>query len=92
MPVTNLAPIGKPRIAYCLRFFPIGTIHRSAVTAMQQPSTSRSIFCVFGSFASSLSRHLAYRAVVANMGLRPPLLFVLKRHRWGTIWYDHSAV
>ena len=58
---------------------------------MQQPSTSRSIFCVFGSFASSLSRHLAYRAVVANMGLRPPL-FVLKRHSRGTLWYDHSAV
>ena len=70
-------------------FFPIGIIRRSAVTAMQQPSTSRSIFCVFGSFASSLSRHLAYRAaVVANiMGLRPPS-FVLKRHSRRTLWYD----
>ena len=39
--------------------------HNSVVTAMRQPSTSKSIFCVFGSFASSLSWHLAYRAVVA---------------------------
>ena len=32
---TNLAPMGKPRF-----FSPIGIIHRSAVTAMQLPSTS----------------------------------------------------
>ena len=42
---------------------------------------SRTILSVFGSFAF-LSRHLAYRAVVANMGLRPPS-FVLKRHSRG---------
>ena len=77
-----------PETTYCiLSVFPIGIIHRSAVMAMQQPSTSRTIFCVVGSFASSLSRHLAYRAVVANIGLRPPL-FVLKRHSRGTLWYD----
>ena len=69
-------------------FFPIGMIPRSAVTAMQQPSTSRSILCDFGIFASSLSRHLAHQAVVANItGLRPPL-FVLKRNSRGTPWYD----
>ena len=73
---------------YCVLsiFVPIGIqMHRSAVTAMQQPSTSRSTCFAY------LSRHLAYRAVVANMGLRPPL-FVLKRHSRGTLWYDHSAV
>ena len=70
----------------------LGIIHRSAVTAMQQPSTSRSIFCVFGSFAASLSRHLAYRAVVANMGLRLQLILLLKRHSRGTLSCDQRAV
>ena len=53
---------------------------------MKLPSTSSTILYVFGSFAS-LSRHLVYRAVAANVGLRPPL-FVLKRHSRGTLWYD----
>ena len=65
-----------------VNFFPIRIKRRSAVTAMQQSSMSRSIFCFFGSFASDLSRHFAYRAVVANMGLQPPL-FALKRHGRG---------
>ena len=93
VPGTNLAPIWKPRIAYvyCQMFFPNERTHRSAVTATQQPATSRSIFCVFGSFASSVSRHIAYRAVIKNKSLRPPL-FVLTRHSRGTLWYDHSAV
>ena len=82
--------IGSYRETTCCvlsTFFPIGITHRwSAVTAMQLPSTSWTILCVVGSFAS-LSRHLAYRAVVANMGLRPPL-YVLKRHSLGTLWYD----
>ena len=31
MPGTDLAPFGKPRIAYCQRFFPIGIIHTQPV-------------------------------------------------------------
>ena len=30
---------------------------------------------------------MAYRVVGANMGLRPTLLFVLKHHSRGTLWY-----
>ena len=67
----------------------------SAVTAMQQPSTSRRIFCVFDICASFWSRHLAYRAEVANMGLRSPLpgiRFEAPQPSRGTLWYGHSAV
>ena len=48
--------------------FPIGIAHRSAVTAMQLPSMSCTILCVFGSFAS-LSRHLAFIELVGKYRL-----------------------
>ena len=82
--------------AHIVNVFPSGMMHRPAVTAMQQPPTSRSIFCVFfRSFASSSSRHLLdLPSFGGKYGFATAIIcFEAPQPGYAMyIWYDHSAV
>ena len=74
---------------YCVLsvFFPIEKIHRSAATVMQQTSTSSGIFCVFGSFASSLSGRLALSSCSGKCWLATAIIcFEAPQQGYAMVW------
>ena len=82
---TNLVPIGKPRVAFCQRFF--ADRNNTDLPSRRCSYHRRLELSTVFSVALPLCRGTCLIELVAKLGLRPSLI-VLRRHSRGTLWYD----